>query len=50
MDLITITSFGRTNMGILSGNPLNEPMPYGEVVGVWVYLLTEKALYALVHA
>ncbi|HJV46245.1 MAG TPA: DUF3231 family protein [Bacillota bacterium] len=33
-------------MGILSGNPQNEPMHYGEVSGVWGYLLTEKALYA----
>ena len=29
-------------MGILSGNPKNEPMHYGEVYGVWKYLF---ALY-----
>jgi len=33
-------------MGILSGNPQDEPMHYGEVAGVWGYLLTEKALHA----
>ncbi|MBJ3792505.1 DUF3231 family protein, partial [Bacillus sp. OA1] len=25
-------------MGILSGNPQNEPMHYGEVFGIWSYL------------
>ncbi len=33
-------------MGILSGNPRNEPMHYGEVFGVWVYLTTTKGLLA----
>ncbi|MBP1933142.1 DUF3231 family protein [Ammoniphilus resinae] len=33
-------------MGILSGNPQDEPMHYGEVSGVWGYLLTTKALNA----
>ncbi|MDF2680502.1 MAG: hypothetical protein K0R47_1692 [Brevibacillus sp.] len=31
-------------MGILSGNPQNEPMHYGEVFGVWGYLSTTKGL------
>jgi len=31
-------------MGILSGNPQNEPMHYGEVFGVWSYLATTKGL------
>jgi hypothetical protein len=31
-------------MGILSGNPKEEPMHYGEVFGVWSYLLTAKGL------
>ncbi|WHY80123.1 DUF3231 family protein [Neobacillus sp. WH10] len=33
-------------MGILSGNPQNEPMHYGEVFGTWTYLTVEKGLYA----
>ena len=33
-------------MGILSGNPKNEPMHYGEVASIWGYLLSTKALYA----
>ncbi|NEU31019.1 DUF3231 family protein [bacterium LRH843] len=31
-------------MGILSGNPKEEPMHYGEVFGAWTYLLTTKGL------
>lgn len=34
-------------MGILSGNPANEPMHYGEVAGVWGYLFTIKNLFVL---
>lgn len=33
-------------MGILSGNPANEPMHYGEVFGTWSFLLTSKGLIA----
>ncbi|WP_226037624.1 DUF3231 family protein [Aquibacillus saliphilus] len=33
-------------MGILSGNPTNEPMHYGEVFGVWSFLMTAKASIA----
>lgn len=33
-------------MGILSGNPTNEPMHYGEVFGTWSFLLTAKGLIA----
>jgi len=33
-------------MGILSGNPKNEPLHYGEVMGVWSYAQKTKALYA----
>ena len=33
-------------MGILSGNPQEEPMHYGEVFGVWSYLSTTKGLLA----
>lgn len=31
-------------MGILSGNPQNEPMHYGEVFGVWSYLASTQGL------
>ncbi|MGZ0050114.1 DUF3231 family protein [Brevibacillus gelatini] len=31
-------------MGILSGNPQDEPMHYGEVFGVWSYLTVTKGL------
>ncbi|GGA83197.1 DUF3231 family protein [Ornithinibacillus halotolerans] len=33
-------------MGILSGNPQDEPMHYGEVFGVWTAVVTEKACIA----
>lgn len=33
-------------MGILSGNPQNEPMHYGEVFGAWSYLSVAKGLHA----
>ncbi|MBT2734513.1 DUF3231 family protein [Bacillus sp. ISL-7] len=33
-------------MGILSGNPQDEPMHYGEVFGTWTYLLTNNGLIA----
>jgi len=33
-------------MGILSGNPQEEPMHYGEVFGTWNYLLTAKGTIA----
>ncbi|WP_428912601.1 DUF3231 family protein [Niallia sp. Krafla_26] len=33
-------------MGILSGNPIDEPMHYGEVFGTWTFLLTTKGLVA----
>lgn len=33
-------------MGILSGNPQNEPLHYGEVFGVWGYLLAAKGMLA----
>lgn len=44
MDLKTLLNSGRLFMGILSGNPQNEPMHYGEVFGVWSYLATTKGL------
>ena len=31
-------------MGVLSGNPQNEPMHYGEVFGVWSYLSATKGM------
>ena len=33
-------------MGILSGNPTDEPMHYGEVFGTWSFLTTTKGLIA----
>ncbi|MBT2655304.1 DUF3231 family protein [Bacillus sp. ISL-18] len=33
-------------MGILSGNPQDEPMHYGEVFGIWTHLLTNNCLIA----
>ncbi|EDW22074.1 DUF3231 family protein [Bacillus sp. FSL K6-4563] len=33
-------------MGILSGNPTDEPMHYGEVFGTWSYLMVAKSLVA----
>ncbi|SFK48357.1 Protein of unknown function [Brevibacillus centrosporus] len=44
MDLTTLMISGRSLMGILSGNPQNEPMHYGEVFGIWSYLSTTKGL------
>lgn len=46
MDLTTLMSAGRTIMGVLSGNPQNEPMHYGEVFSVWSYLSTTQGLLA----
>jgi hypothetical protein len=33
-------------MGILSGNPKDEPLHYGEVFGTWSYLMTAKGMIA----
>jgi len=44
MDFTTIINAGRTIMGVLSGNPQNEPMHYGEVFGTWSYLASTKGL------
>ena len=33
-------------MGILSGNPTDEPMHYGEVFSTWSYLLVAKGAIA----
>ncbi|WP_439741130.1 DUF3231 family protein [Bacillus pseudomycoides] len=33
-------------MGILSGNPQNEPMHYGEVFGIWSYLAAAQGAIA----
>lgn len=38
--------FRRMKMGILSGNPQDEPMHYGEVFGAWSFLLTAKGAIA----
>jgi hypothetical protein len=31
-------------MGVLGGNPQKEPLHYGEVFGVWSYLLSTKGM------
>ncbi len=36
----------RITMGILSGNPTDEPMHYGEVFSTWSFLLTAKGAIA----
>jgi hypothetical protein len=36
----------RMTMGILSGNPKNEPMHYGEVYNIWVYAQSGKLAHA----
>ena len=33
-------------MGILSGNPKDEPMHYGEVFSTWSFLMAAKGLVA----
>lgn len=33
-------------MGILSGNPKNEPMHYGEVISAWMFLFSAQGLYS----
>jgi hypothetical protein len=43
---MNISSIGRTIMGILSGNPQNEPMHYGEVSGAWSYLMAAQGMIA----
>lgn len=44
MNFTNLMHAGRTIMGILSGNPTDEPMHYGEVFGVWSYLATTRGL------
>jgi Protein of unknown function (DUF3231) len=42
----TILTIRRMIMGILSGNPQEEPLHYGEVFGTWSYLMTANASVA----
>lgn len=45
--LIMIFSKGRRiKMGVLSGNPQNEPLHYGEVFDIWSYLLAAQGTLA----
>lgn len=37
-------------LGILSGNPKDEPMHYGEVFGTWSFLMTGKGMVAAYQA
>lgn len=41
-----IKLIGRISMGILSGNPKNEPMHYGEVFATWSFLTAAKSAVA----
>jgi spore coat protein CotF len=41
-----IMNIRRMIMGILSGNPQEEPLHYGEVFGTWSYLFTAKSAVA----
>lgn len=34
-------------MGILSGDPENEPMHYGEVFATWTYFISEKGMISM---
>ena len=43
---MNFSSLGRTIMGILSGNPKDEPMHYGEVSGTWSYLQAAQGMIA----
>ncbi|MBZ9522599.1 DUF3231 family protein [Bacillus safensis] len=43
---MNILQLGRMTKGILSGNPTDEPMHYGEVFGTWSYLMVAKGLIA----
>jgi hypothetical protein len=45
MDTI-IKTIRRYFMGVMSGNPANEPMHYGEVFAAWSYLATTKGAVA----
>lgn len=36
----------RLKMGILSGNPTDEPMHYGEVYSIWTAVNTMKGMVA----
>lgn len=45
--LVMIFSKGRIfKMGVLSGNPQNEPLHYGEVFDIWSYLLATQGAVA----
>lgn len=35
-------SEGDDNMGVMDGNPKNEPLHYGEIAGMWTYLKTQQ--------
>lgn len=36
-------------MGILSGNPKKQPLHYGEIFGMWAYLVASKGSYAVLQ-
>lgn len=34
-------------MGVMSGNPKNEPLHYGEVIGIWAYVAANNGLISM---
>lgn len=44
--IIIFSIGGYRKMGVLSGNPQNEPLHYGEVFDIWSYLLTTQGAIA----
>jgi len=47
---MTLNQIRSAIMGILSGNPQDEPMHYGEVFGTWTNLITNNGLIAAYQA
>ncbi|MET3574998.1 DUF3231 family protein [Bhargavaea ullalensis] len=37
-------------MGVMNGNPKNEPLHYGEVVGIWGYVAANNGLISMYEA
>lgn len=37
-------------MGVMNGNPKNEPLHYGEVIGIWSYVAANNGLISMYEA
>ena len=46
----TINIRGVYKLGIMDGNPKNEPMHYGEVIGSWAYIGANNGLVSAYEA